>query len=286
MQNWQQIIWHEWRNTSDLEYAEQLFELVADTPVGWGSKLSLMGLGGLAGAALGIVLGAPITLQWTVLQQLALAGCLIGAVRGYLQGRQLLWRDWLKRLESNTPTDDLSRLVGGALLLGLLGGLIFGPPFWLVMAGLFWSAGGLITWLNRSIDNVSNYNPEDRRWWFWWRSRPHLIDLQAALQHACSVSPVAGQIWGDPLRRLAQAQRRPAPPQELIKALLFPHWTDRFVARHTLIMLGTEAEYALETAADNDHSPLQQTLQWLLKNIRQSPTYTQAHNPIDQSSLL
>ncbi len=65
--NWRKSIWQEWRHTNDLEFAENLFELVAEEPVGWGAKCGLIFLSALAGAALGILIVAPITFEWAIL---------------------------------------------------------------------------------------------------------------------------------------------------------------------------------------------------------------------------
>ncbi len=268
--NWQQIIWREWRHNNDSEYAERLFELVADEPVGWGVGVSLILLSAISGASLGILIVAPITFEWAILQQLAIAGSVIGAARGYLLNRQLTWRDWLRRLESNTPTGSLSKLVGGVLVMALIGGMLFGPVFWLMMAGLFWAIGGVITWIRSGLEETYSYNPQDRRWWFWWRNRPHLSDVQAAIEQASAMLPAAGEIWNEPLHRLSEAQGQPASPDELTKALLSNDWVERFVARHTLVMLGREAIFPLQALATKDTTPLKDTARRLLQNIERS----------------
>jgi hypothetical protein len=269
-QNWQQIIWREWRHSHDIEYTQQLFDLVADGPTGWGTRLSLILLSTIAGASIGILIVLPATFEGAILQQLALAGMIVGAARGYLQSRHLSWRRWICRLESNTPSGNLSRLVGGMVLLGLLGGMIFGPVFWLMMAGLFWAIGGVITWLNQSLEETEAFNPEERHWWFWWRNRPPLVDLHSALQHVCTVSPSAHEIWSDPLRRLTETRHQPVSPDELIDALLSHDWVERFIARHALISLGQEAVFPLQAIANGNTSPLRHTAVWLLQNIERT----------------
>lgn len=268
-QNWRQTIWREWRYCRDEEYGQRLYALVADTPVSWGSKLSLIVFSAVAGAALGIVIGAPVSIRWSVLQQLALAGMVIGGVRGYWLGRQLTWRNWLARLESNMPTDNPSALAGAAALLGLCGFVVFGPIFWLAMVGLFWAIGGVITWLNSGLENKPDYNPEDRRWWFWWRGRPHQFAVKAALEKACAELTTAREIWQEALQRLQQQQ--PAPPDTLIAALLSEDWQERFVARYTLVTVGREAVVPLQKVAEYDRTPLKDTVLWLLENIEQAP---------------
>jgi hypothetical protein len=267
--NWQQTIWREWRHCTDLEYGQHLFELVADDQIGWGSRCSLLVLGAVSGLSLGLVIGAPLTFRWSILQQLAWAGLAIGLARGYVVGRQLSWQAWIHRLESNTPTSSPGRLLGGAALLGLCGFFVFGPLFWLIMAGLFWAMGGLITWLNSGLEDRAAFNPDDRQWWFWWRGRPNLFDVQAALQEACSSSDAAHEIWATPLRRLAEAQPQQAAVDEYIAALVSQDWLERFVARYRLVGLGRAAVGPLQALADDEESPLYATVQWLLYNIEQ-----------------
>ncbi len=59
-QNWQNIIWREWRNCDDEEYARRLFELVVDKPTEWWTVMisALLGLlyGVLAGCLLTVLL--------------------------------------------------------------------------------------------------------------------------------------------------------------------------------------------------------------------------------------
>ena len=270
-ENWQQIIWQEWRHCQDMEYGQHLLELVAQERVGPGAKLSLMLFDAIAGAALGILLIAPFTLQWWVIQQFALAGLLIGAARGYIVGRNLLWQDWLQRLEANSPGSSPGRLIGGAVLLGACGFMIFGPLFWLVMLGMFWMMGGVITWLNRSLDKQDKFNPEDRRWWFWWHSRPHLFLVITALEQACTASDLAHEIWAEPLERLAAKQHHPGSADDLIRALLHKDWVERFVARAMLVELGQEAVSPLQAVAKTDQTPLRETILWLLRNIETRP---------------
>jgi hypothetical protein len=177
----QNIIWREWRNCHDRTYAEQLYELVADTPVGWGTKLMVLLIYTVAGAALGLMIGFLITSNWLILRQFVWAGSIVGGVNGYLVSRDLSWRDWLERLSFNLPANDPSRGVGAVLGITLLGGLVFGPFFWVVIIGMFWTLGGLIKRLNRGQnirENPFDYHP----WFFWWRSRPPEVELEKALE--------------------------------------------------------------------------------------------------------
>ena len=270
-QNWQQIIWQEWRHCQDTEYGQRLFEIVAGERVGPGAKLSLILFDAIAGASLGILLIAPFTLQWWIIQQFALAGFLLGAARGYVVGRTMVWQDWLQRLESNSPGSSPGRLMGGVVLLGGCGFMIFGPIFWLEMLGLFWVMGGVITWLNRSLDKGDKFNPEDRRWWFWWHTRPHLFLVKTALEQASTTSTLAREVWAGALQRLAVREHQPASADDLIRALLHKDWAERFIVRYMLVDLGREAVAPLQAVAKTDQTPLRDTILWLLRNIEVKP---------------
>jgi hypothetical protein len=266
-QNWQKIIWQEWRHTSDLEFAGHLFNLVSGQPTGWGTRLSLTLVSIASGASLGVLVISPLTLRWDTLKYMAIAGGIVGAAYGFFRSQGLTWQDWIHRLQSNTPTTSIAKMVSGVLLLACVGGMVFGPVFWLMMAGLFWAIGGLISWINRGMDDLDKYDPEDRRWWFWWRKRPPLNQLETALQQASDTSPEAAEVWAEPLQRLAATQRRPPPPETLINMLTNNTWSDRFVARHTLVALGREAVYPLQAIATQNDTPLTRTAGWLLENI-------------------
>ena len=104
--NWQKTIWREWKYTTDIDYGEHLFALVANEPVGWGSKLTQILFNAIAGATVFILPAFAITAKWSVLQHLLWVGIIVGGFYGYLAGHGLLWGKWIHRLESNAPTSD------------------------------------------------------------------------------------------------------------------------------------------------------------------------------------
>jgi hypothetical protein len=262
-QLWQQIIWREWRHCPDPEYGQQLFELVADEPAGWVVRFMLIGLDGLTGASLGLIIGFVLSSNWEMMRQIIWAGGLVGGIFGYLVGRKLSWQGWLSRLSANTPTSDWPRFIGNALLLGLMGGLIFGPMFWLSLVGLFWGIGSLLPWLNRGSETTASTNPDERRWWFWWRRRPWLSEVEAALGQA------PGGPWQTLLLRLAERRAQALPPEVLFPDLWSPDWQERFIACHTLASQGDQALFYLQTVPRQaENTPLQQTLDWLLLNLK------------------
>lgn len=265
--SWQRIIWREWRHCHDAEYARHLFALVAEEPVGFGSRLTLLLGNATAGAALAVLAGFVFTSSWSVLQHLFWLGGLLGIIRGYVIGRDLTWQSWLDRLSSNSPTGSFSRLIFGLISLGLIGGMIFGPLFWLVGAGLFWTVGELITWINRGMTTKPQDNLQERRWWFWWHKRPHLLEVESALQTACILSPATGATWRVPLSKLADDAPVTTPVDVLIRQLLSQDWIERFVARHALIRLGETAAFPLQNTWNGSDTPFQRTVHWLMHNI-------------------
>jgi hypothetical protein len=275
---WQQIIWREWRHCTDLEYEERLFRIVAGEPVGWTGHVSIIVLNSIAGAALALLAGFVITINWTILANLLWAGALVGGAVGVFAGRRLTWEVWLARLQANTPAGDWGRLIVGTLSLLLIGTLFFGPLAWLVIFGLFWSFGGLIHWINSATSEDELYRSPDRRWWYWWRGQPHLFTVEDALRQAVAQSPAGAELWAAPLRQLEERKSKLPPPAELIQNLLHNDWRERFAARYQLVLWGNAARPELEAIANSDASPLRDTAEWLLHNISTQPPAAAPHN--------
>jgi hypothetical protein len=269
---WQPIIWREWRHSPDPVYVQQLFDLVADEPVGWTSRSSLILLNIISGAALAVVCGAILTFNWAILQYFAWAGAFIGGVGSYIFNRKLTWRVWLDRLAANTPTSSFGRAVISSLFLGLMGGVIFGPVFWLLAVGLFWGFGDVVVWMKRGVATSLQHNLEDRYWWFWWRKRPHPFEVEVALLKACATSATAEAVWREPLNQLAAKQALSPSAEQIVSELLNEDWITRFVARHRLVRLGQAAVPTLQQALTKDNTPFQQTIFWLLQSIQQAST--------------
>ncbi|HMQ52335.1 MAG TPA: hypothetical protein PKD98_09590 [Anaerolineae bacterium] len=269
--SWQPIIWREWRHCADPDYAERLFELVADGPVGFGARLSLTLFNALAGAALAVLAGGLISFTWAFLQHFIWAGGLIGAIIGIWQGRQLTWRNWLERLSANAPVGSLGRLIAGLLALGLMSGIILGPIAWLLGLGLFWTVGAMINWLNQGLTDQPRTSLDDRRWWFWWRSRPHPLHVEAALHLASEHSLADQAVWAEPLRQIEVGQWLTLPSERLVRQLWSNDWIERFTARHTLLRLGDRAIAALQPLTQGQETPLQRTAVWLIESIERQP---------------
>ncbi|MEM7346832.1 MAG: hypothetical protein AAF485_21545 [Chloroflexota bacterium] len=184
---WQNIIWREWRHSDDKIYAGFLFELVADTPVGWGTKLFITIFSGILGLTIGFLIGFIVTTNWTIIQQLLWAGTFVGAVGGVLAGYHLSWRHWLPRLAYGLPSKEPSVGLMTIFLLILLGSSIFGLMFAIIFIGMFWGMSGLLTWINKELGTIDLLIY--KAWYFWWRKQPQSQDVEAALNQVYQTQP-------------------------------------------------------------------------------------------------
>ncbi|MCB0192651.1 MAG: hypothetical protein KDJ65_11965 [Anaerolineae bacterium] len=267
MNTWQDVIWREWRHSRDPVYADRLFRLVSGQSLGIGGQTSVIILNAIGGAALGVLVGLLFTSSWATLKHMVWLGGLLGIIYGWILAKKYTWRDWLERLSSNTPTGNFSKIIISIIALGAIGGMVFGPIFWLSAVGLFWAFGDVITWINRGVNTSRRDGFDDRRWWFWWRKRPHVLDVEQALQQAQITSLEAQELWQAPLRRLAEERKRKPDIEMLINQLSSPNWTDRFVARQIIVQHGKEAIFPIQTAVHNDNTPHKATLLWVLENL-------------------
>ena len=149
--------------------------------------------------------------------------------------------------------------------------MFFGPLAGLSLVGLFWVAGDVINWLNRSLTDSYTFGAEERRLWFWWQGRPHIFETIAALKSACEASPEIQTFWADPLRTV---ENYPADtPENLIDKLLSSDWVERFAVRNKLVELGPVSEPTLRAIAEMEQpSPLQKTIRQLLEDVEQLPS--------------
>jgi hypothetical protein len=112
---WQDIIWREWRVSEDAEYALQLFNLVANEPVGWRGVAGMALLGTLYGELAGLLLRllltadlSPLQLSGVNLSLFVWLGGLLGGLIGLLISRlRLSWQTWLTWL---TPSSFFSKI--------------------------------------------------------------------------------------------------------------------------------------------------------------------------------
>lgn len=104
--NWPQIIWREWRNCNDAEYAEHLFRLIAGEPIDRRAVLMISTLAALPAIGVCWLIAAIFFGQVPLAIRLGLGlviGGLVGGGSGYLFGRMLqskraTWTHWLNGL--------------------------------------------------------------------------------------------------------------------------------------------------------------------------------------------
>ncbi len=140
--NWQNVIWREWRNCEDAEYARYLFELVADEKTGRVATIISATVGVLFGmlwAIAGLLVALSDSFAAALNQGqvwIGLSGWIwiwgaIGGGAGYwmwlLLKQHFSWRPWLRRLIPSLPAPQFMagglNWLGQRLLLGLVLGL-------------------------------------------------------------------------------------------------------------------------------------------------------------------
>jgi hypothetical protein len=153
---WQEIIWREWRNCEDEEYAEHLFNLVSQTSLGGGSILILTLSGTLYGLLAGYLLGV-IALnfntfpagEWllsgTLPTGLAWLGGAIGGGIGVALSQRFSWRVWLGLLTPSVFANKLGGLGHSSLglFIGFVAGLFALNPF--IISALIGALVGLVS---------------------------------------------------------------------------------------------------------------------------------------------
>ncbi|MDM8528957.1 hypothetical protein QUF58_12220 [Anaerolineales bacterium HSG24] len=261
--DWQSILWREWRNSHDEQYAQQLYALIADTPAPSISFGVLMVFSAITGATIGLLVGLALGPSAALWQQLMLVGAVIGSIRGGYLGLNLSWRTYLTRLGASLPVGKPDEWLVGGVLLGGLGTFVFGPFFWVSALGLFWGMGGLIEWLNSGA-KAPTYEYTYRAWFFWWRVLPSRIEQQKALRQACLDQPAVGEIWIEPLQLLANNTPSSESVHKIVSKLSHDDWLVRLQARHQLVLLGEGAIEPLRRIANDEETPMQPVGQWVL----------------------
>ncbi len=171
IESWQNIIWREWHNCKDAIYARHLFELVGDTPLGWGSVTIIILVGTLYGIVGGCLIGLVIDDHFAFENQLVEGRSFFwllwltgvgGAMIAAWFSQYLSWGMWLDLLVPRILRDRTSKsggfnlellfgfgsglllpCIAGAFLGGLIGNLRFGRNSFLPSA-LAGGIGGMI----------------------------------------------------------------------------------------------------------------------------------------------
>lgn len=148
--NPRQVLWREWRNTPDLPYAQQLYQLVAHWPVGWPFVICTGVLGGLfTGLAIGLAIGLPAInlhvlgnpsewrFSWAELWPIlcwSVACCTVaGFAIGLALRRGITWDQWLRWWAPRVHHEQLAGfLVLTAAIRGAVAAMFFNTLAWLV----------------------------------------------------------------------------------------------------------------------------------------------------------
>lgn len=148
VKNWPDILWREWCNAEDEEYAHQLFDLLKDTAPDWTARTLLALMGTLYGILIGYGLGlmgfnwegwfTPWQFSSSVPALSAWLGGVTGGLGALLLGQRLSWRGWLSLLVPNGFSKRTSSfgLVNVGLMLGLVVGALGLNTFLLVFPGI------------------------------------------------------------------------------------------------------------------------------------------------------
>ena len=276
MANWQNIIWREWRNTPDEEYAQQLFELVADQPINrfWPLKM----------------------LTWR-----RLLGGIVGGMSAPSKAVASFFNSFLD-LNKGALVVLLIVLfpVYSCLILALLVTFSF-YPLEVVVYGTGGLVSGIFVYLILGFvggyqEPSQYYHDYKRRASFvWWKYPPLRQSLKDALHQACQTNPTAALVWADILQKLGQSQvtERDLANEEidltdLIASLNHQNWTERFLAYHTLILLRSDAAKTLSDSWVGHHWYIRSRACWVFELISWETTAilaNPANNPFCRRCL-
>lgn len=125
--NRQRIIWREWRNSQDQEYADHLFKLVGSTNLGWGNATILILITSLYGILVSFLFTLIIRYNHQSEQQLLITFLLTvgftaaGGIAGIGMNQQITWEKWLYMLTPRMKIDLLTVFVPACFIAGLAG---------------------------------------------------------------------------------------------------------------------------------------------------------------------
>jgi hypothetical protein len=237
-QEWRNILWREWRNCEDAQYAHYLFE-------------SLTGSG---------------SIWFTPAVQI-----ITGLFDNFGGLREVKWRNY----DPSESAPFFVALILGSVT-GLVVGLISGAGTGLV-AGLGIAALSflllmmiliLIPKLRQRVGVLF-----DR---FYSQEQPTMAEVETALQQASKAKLRVQAIWAEPLHCLAKQKQHPDSLENLITGLQSTNWITRFSARYGLIAWGGAAVEPLQGMVADNTLPISRSALRALKNIALETTATLA----------
>lgn len=307
---WRDVVWREWRNTEDREFAEKLFALVAEEPAGAFAAVASAAVGFLAGLLFSsLIVLIKLRFLWAALYAdlgahegvWGVGGALLGSSVGILVWRisrrlgwaRVTWKNFLEYLTPQVGPKSLPMAMASqvALLTGVLlwfvdpkvrlrgvHSLLFETAYLLSVVLFSVSLLGL-TWGAWELSHRASLVYEHRLRWFWWRRRPHPFEVERSLQEACLEKQAAAERWSELLDQLEEGRKHPSPVSSLTSELRNDHWGTRFVARQLLAASGSKALDPLCGAArEHPKDPVGATAAWLLSSIASDTTSRLAAN--------
>jgi hypothetical protein len=267
--NWRNILWREWRNTDDEEYAERLYHLLAyRISSRWKSAFFLIVLGAAGGALIGFLFGltaifgtpeVSIISRETTLAIFIVCTIIVGAGLGTFLipflNKRFIWSSVFFGLSIGIiiglVTFFFGRSIPDAIFVGTLISTI---GTWIASNSTTSDKKDLVE-LSKILRQKSTLLEyllpfKRRRWYSWWRGRPKMAEVENALRQARKERPKIGMTWSQSLRRLECPNEYPASLDEFTVDLDSNRWLDRFIARHRLFDYGGEAVQPLLSIID------------------------------------
>lgn len=239
-QEWRKVLWREWRNCEDAQYAHYLFKSLT----------------------------TPHSIWFTPPIQM---------ITGFFDSFGGLWEVKWRNYDPSESAPFFVAMFFGTLT-GVVTGLISGPGAGLV-AGLI-VAGFCFLLLMVSLILLPKLRQRtgvlfDR---FYSQEQPTMAEVETALRQASQVKLKVQAIWAEPLHRLATQKQHREPLEKLIADLQSAYWITHFCARYGLVAWGGSAVESLEGMITADPLPLNRSILRVLKNIALETTVTLAEH--------
>ncbi len=248
-QKWQNIIGREWRNCDDKEYAEHLFNLIADERINTNifsqplrtSLLLIFPLLAFKGFRILFILALPFFMP------IVLVGCLIII-------EVLFSKDF-------TTIGSFVFILASFILLLILVTQYIRLHTWRSWLG---------TYLFDDSAPIKKYKHnhwiyEKRKCCLWWKNRSSPLAVERALQYSGKYRE--RKIWESLLSDLEARKKEQAEYNGLIKDLRHQRGLEQFKSCYSIVILGGEVVERLAQIARNKNHKLQQIAVWLLYSI-------------------
>jgi hypothetical protein len=239
-QNWRDILWREWRNSEDKEYADQLLKILASRPTFW---------------------------------QIVFPKAILNLTAGLGSMREAKWRNY-------DPSESIPLVIAiplgltAGLVMMVISGLASGLVLGLIVGGI--SCYTVMTFLivsSRSRERLAILF--DR---LYKREEPSMIQVEIALKNMNGVPQKVRLTWSELLYQVEKQRQQPDSLDRLISDLQMGGWVTHFIAHYGLVSWGGLAVETLRTLAEDNKIPLNRVAVRLLKNIERETTARWAEN--------